>query len=65
MMTYNSDRTRSALGVGRNELTLELAQVHDRMAAETWNKKSSFPPEQDIPAISAIAELFIWCYEPR
>jgi AcrR family transcriptional regulator len=40
-----------------NELTLELAQVRDRMATESLEflkQKSSFPPDKDIPAISAV-----------
>jgi AcrR family transcriptional regulator len=40
-----------------NELTQELAQVRDRMAIESLqflNQKTSFPPDKDIPAISAV-----------
>jgi AcrR family transcriptional regulator len=40
-----------------NELTQELAQVRDRMAIESLkflNQKCSFPPDKDIPAISAV-----------
>ena len=40
-----------------NELTLELAQVRDRMATESLEfleQKCSFPPDKDMPAISAV-----------
>lgn len=40
-----------------NELTQELALVRDRMAVESLkflNQKCSFPPDKDIPAISAV-----------
>jgi hypothetical protein len=40
-----------------NELTQELAQVRDRMAVESLkflNQKCSFPPDKDIPAMSAV-----------
>jgi len=40
-----------------NELTQELAQVRDHMAIESLkflNQKCSFPPNKDIPAISAV-----------
>lgn len=40
-----------------NELTLSLAQVRDRMATESLKfleQKHSFPPDRDIPAISAV-----------
>lgn len=40
-----------------NELTHELATVRDQMAIESLeflNHKCSFPPDQDIPAISAV-----------
>ncbi len=40
-----------------NELTQELAQVRDRVAIESLEflkQKSSFPPDKDIPAISAV-----------
>lgn len=40
-----------------NELTQELAQVRDRMAIDSLeflNQKHPFPPEKDIPAMSAI-----------
>ena len=40
-----------------NELTQELAQVRDRMAIKSLkflNQKCSFPPDKDIPAISAV-----------
>lgn len=40
-----------------NELTLELAQVRDRMATDSLEfleQKYSFPPDQDVPAISAV-----------
>ncbi len=40
-----------------NELTLELAQVRDRVATESLEflqQKCSFPPNKDIPAISAV-----------
>lgn len=40
-----------------NELTRELAQVRDRMATESLEfleEKCSFPPDRDIPALSAV-----------
>ena len=40
-----------------NELTQELAQVRDRMATASLkflHQKYTFPPDQDIPAISAV-----------
>ncbi|NJO42040.1 MAG: TetR/AcrR family transcriptional regulator [Cyanobacteria bacterium CRU_2_1] len=40
-----------------NELTQELAQVRDRMATDSLkflNQKCAFPPDKDIPAISAV-----------
>lgn len=40
-----------------NELTQELAQVRDLMAIESLkflNQKCSFPPDKDIPAMSAV-----------
>lgn len=40
-----------------NELTQELAQVRDLMAIESLkflNQKYSFPPDKDIPAMSAV-----------
>ena len=40
-----------------NELTQELAQVRDRMAMDSLkflNQKCVFPPDKDIPAISAV-----------
>lgn len=40
-----------------NELTNELAQVRDRMATQSLEflkQKFSFPPNKDIPAISAV-----------
>ncbi len=40
-----------------NELTHELAQVRDRMATQSLEflkQKCSFPPDKDIPAISAV-----------
>jgi AcrR family transcriptional regulator len=40
-----------------NELTQELAQVRDRMAIDSLeflNQKHPFPPDKDIPAMSAI-----------
>ncbi|MDX2241874.1 MAG: TetR/AcrR family transcriptional regulator [Leptolyngbyaceae cyanobacterium bins.302] len=40
-----------------NELTQELAQVRDRTAIQSLqflNQKCDFPPNQDIPAISAV-----------
>lgn len=40
-----------------NELTQELAQVRDRMAMDSLkflNQKCAFPPDKDIPAISAV-----------
>jgi AcrR family transcriptional regulator len=40
-----------------NELTHELAQVRDRMATESLDflqQKGPFPPDKDIPAISAV-----------
>lgn len=40
-----------------NELTQELAQVRDHMAIKSLNflnQKCSFPPDKDIPAISAV-----------
>lgn len=40
-----------------NELTQELAQVRDRMAIDSLkflNQKWTFPPDKDIPAISAV-----------
>lgn len=40
-----------------NELTQELAQVRDRMAIDSLqflHQKCNFPPDKDIPAISAV-----------
>ncbi|SRR5579883_775714 len=40
-----------------NELTQELAQVRDRMALDSLTfleQQSAFPPDKDIPAISAV-----------
>lgn len=40
-----------------NELTQELAQVRDRLGIESLkflNQKFSFPPDKDIPAMSAV-----------
>ncbi len=40
-----------------NELTSELATIRDRMATESLeflNEKHPFPPDKDIPAISAV-----------
>ncbi len=40
-----------------NELTQELAQVRDRMATESLEflaQKHEFPPDKDMPAISAV-----------